>query len=202
MQHEDRLHVLVNNAGATWGAPMATFPESAWDKVMYPLARPPLAPAPVVHRRRPRADLQELERIQHLQPHQGLHPSPSGAEYREVSRAVKCGVLPRVVFQRCLCCSEAVAGISSRPTSSTSAGSRWASSPLSAQRCCGLAPHGLPEGRAALNAGPRRTGADRPHLHRDLLGLALLIAAALRAKWRSLTMRTPLTWHPRRRCRS
>ena len=34
MQLEDRLHVLVNNAGATWGAPMATFPEAAWDKIM------------------------------------------------------------------------------------------------------------------------------------------------------------------------
>ncbi|HEU0131685.1 MAG TPA: SDR family oxidoreductase [Mycobacteriales bacterium] len=30
----DRLHVLVNNAGATWGAPLAEFPDSAWDKVL------------------------------------------------------------------------------------------------------------------------------------------------------------------------
>jgi len=30
----DRLHVLVNNAGATWGEPLATFPTSAWDKVL------------------------------------------------------------------------------------------------------------------------------------------------------------------------
>ncbi|MCU1594843.1 MAG: 3-oxoacyl-[acyl-carrier-protein] reductase, partial [Frankiales bacterium] len=28
------LHVLVNNAGATWGAPLADFPESGWDKVL------------------------------------------------------------------------------------------------------------------------------------------------------------------------
>ncbi|WP_067812148.1 SDR family oxidoreductase [Actinomadura kijaniata] len=28
------LHVLVNNAGATWGAPLAEFPASAWDKVV------------------------------------------------------------------------------------------------------------------------------------------------------------------------
>jgi NAD(P)-dependent dehydrogenase (short-subunit alcohol dehydrogenase family) len=26
--------VLVNNAGATWGAPLAEYPESAWDKVL------------------------------------------------------------------------------------------------------------------------------------------------------------------------
>lgn len=31
---EDRLHVLVNNAGATWGAPIAEYPASAWDKVL------------------------------------------------------------------------------------------------------------------------------------------------------------------------
>jgi NAD(P)-dependent dehydrogenase (short-subunit alcohol dehydrogenase family) len=31
---EDALHVLVNNAGANWGAPLAEFPDSAWDKVL------------------------------------------------------------------------------------------------------------------------------------------------------------------------
>jgi NAD(P)-dependent dehydrogenase (short-subunit alcohol dehydrogenase family) len=31
---EDELHILVNNAGATWGAPLAEFPASAWDKVL------------------------------------------------------------------------------------------------------------------------------------------------------------------------
>jgi NAD(P)-dependent dehydrogenase (short-subunit alcohol dehydrogenase family) len=31
---EDRVHVLVNNAGATWGAPLEEFPESGWDKVL------------------------------------------------------------------------------------------------------------------------------------------------------------------------
>ena len=31
---EDRLDVLVNNAGATWGEPLETFPPSAWDRVL------------------------------------------------------------------------------------------------------------------------------------------------------------------------
>ncbi len=31
---ESTLHVLVNNAGANWGAPLAEYPESGWDKVM------------------------------------------------------------------------------------------------------------------------------------------------------------------------
>jgi NAD(P)-dependent dehydrogenase (short-subunit alcohol dehydrogenase family) len=28
------VHILVNNAGATWGAPLAEYPESAWDKLV------------------------------------------------------------------------------------------------------------------------------------------------------------------------
>jgi NAD(P)-dependent dehydrogenase (short-subunit alcohol dehydrogenase family) len=31
---EPRLHILVNNAGANWGAPIAEYPDSAWDKVL------------------------------------------------------------------------------------------------------------------------------------------------------------------------
>lgn len=32
-RREPALNVLVNNAGANWGAPFAEYPESAWDKV-------------------------------------------------------------------------------------------------------------------------------------------------------------------------
>lgn len=31
---EDRLHVLVNNAGANWGAPLDEYPDAAFDKVL------------------------------------------------------------------------------------------------------------------------------------------------------------------------
>ena len=31
---EDKIEILVNNAGAAWGAPIDEFPESGWDKVM------------------------------------------------------------------------------------------------------------------------------------------------------------------------
>lgn len=31
---EQKLHVLVNAAGATWGAPISEYPDSGWDKVM------------------------------------------------------------------------------------------------------------------------------------------------------------------------
>jgi NAD(P)-dependent dehydrogenase (short-subunit alcohol dehydrogenase family) len=33
-EHTDALDVLVNNAGATWGAPLEEFPDSAWDRVL------------------------------------------------------------------------------------------------------------------------------------------------------------------------
>lgn len=31
---EDALHILVNNAGATWGAPLADHDDAAWDRVL------------------------------------------------------------------------------------------------------------------------------------------------------------------------
>ena len=33
-EREQSLNVLVNNAGATWGAPLLEFPAAAWDKVV------------------------------------------------------------------------------------------------------------------------------------------------------------------------
>ena len=33
-QKEDKLNILVNNAGAAWGETLAKYPESGWDKVM------------------------------------------------------------------------------------------------------------------------------------------------------------------------
>jgi NAD(P)-dependent dehydrogenase (short-subunit alcohol dehydrogenase family) len=33
-ERERQVHVLVNNAGANWGAPLAEFPASAWDKLL------------------------------------------------------------------------------------------------------------------------------------------------------------------------
>lgn len=33
-EHEQKLDILINNAGASWGAPIDAFPENGWDKVM------------------------------------------------------------------------------------------------------------------------------------------------------------------------
>jgi NAD(P)-dependent dehydrogenase (short-subunit alcohol dehydrogenase family) len=34
IEREERLDVLVNNAGANWAAPLAEYPDAGWDKVM------------------------------------------------------------------------------------------------------------------------------------------------------------------------
>ena len=33
-EREPALHILVNNAGSNWGAPLAEYPDAAWDKVL------------------------------------------------------------------------------------------------------------------------------------------------------------------------
>ena len=33
LNETDQLHILMNNAGRTWGAPLGSFPHSAWNKV-------------------------------------------------------------------------------------------------------------------------------------------------------------------------
>ena len=33
-EREEQVHILVNNAGATWGAEFEDFPEAGWDKIM------------------------------------------------------------------------------------------------------------------------------------------------------------------------
>jgi NAD(P)-dependent dehydrogenase (short-subunit alcohol dehydrogenase family) len=34
VERETALHILVNNAGKSWGSPLETFPDTAWDSVM------------------------------------------------------------------------------------------------------------------------------------------------------------------------
>jgi NAD(P)-dependent dehydrogenase (short-subunit alcohol dehydrogenase family) len=33
-EREEKLHILVNNAGASWGHPIESYPEAGWDRVM------------------------------------------------------------------------------------------------------------------------------------------------------------------------
>ncbi len=50
MELEPRLNILVNNAGAAWGAPFETFPESGWDKVMNLNLKSPFFLTQALHR--------------------------------------------------------------------------------------------------------------------------------------------------------
>ena len=50
MELETRLNILVNNAGAAWGAPFETFPESGWDKVMNLNLKSPFFLTQALHR--------------------------------------------------------------------------------------------------------------------------------------------------------
>ena len=43
IEREPRLHVLINNAGITWGAPFDTFPAKAWSSVMTVNVQSPFA---------------------------------------------------------------------------------------------------------------------------------------------------------------
>lgn len=42
-EHTDHLDALINNAGATWGAPFDEFPDHAWDKVLGANVKAPFA---------------------------------------------------------------------------------------------------------------------------------------------------------------
>lgn len=34
MEAFDKINILINNAGATWGAPLEDYPDEAWEKIM------------------------------------------------------------------------------------------------------------------------------------------------------------------------
>ena len=96
---EERIHVLVNNAGATWGAPLEEFPASAWDRALdlnlkapfrltraFRLTVPDVAHVHVVRvhvRHRPRGPVPVCEQHRHAV---GLRPA-SGAPADEARRA-------------------------------------------------------------------------------------------------------------------
>ena len=67
-EREDRLDVLVNNAGQAWGAPFEEFPEKGWDRVMDINVKGPVLPDPAAAsrcwrlRRRPTAPVADHQR--------------------------------------------------------------------------------------------------------------------------------------------
>jgi NAD(P)-dependent dehydrogenase (short-subunit alcohol dehydrogenase family) len=49
MELESKLPILINNAGATWGAPFDEFPDKAWDRVLNLNLRAPFHLAKFLH---------------------------------------------------------------------------------------------------------------------------------------------------------
>jgi NAD(P)-dependent dehydrogenase (short-subunit alcohol dehydrogenase family) len=50
LSHEDKLDILLNNAGAAWGAEFDEFPESGWDKVLNLNLKSPFFLTQALHR--------------------------------------------------------------------------------------------------------------------------------------------------------
>lgn len=85
---EERLHILVNNAGATWGAPLDEFPVSGWDKVMdLNLRSPFLLTQALLPQLRAAATTDDPARIINVGSIDGLHVSPVSAYSYAASKA-------------------------------------------------------------------------------------------------------------------
>lgn len=85
---EERLHILVNNAGATWGAPLDEFPVSGWDKVMdLNLRSPFLLTQALLPQLRAAAATDDPARIINVGSIDGLHVSPVSAYSYAASKA-------------------------------------------------------------------------------------------------------------------
>ena len=80
MSREDHIDVLVNNAGAGWGAPFGQFPEHGWDKTMTVNTKSPFfltqALAPLL-KANARAD--NTASIIHIGSIAGMPPRPSAS---------------------------------------------------------------------------------------------------------------------------
>ncbi|MBF9068896.1 SDR family oxidoreductase [Streptacidiphilus fuscans] len=85
---EERLHILVNNAGATWGAPLDEFPVSGWDKVMdLNLRSPFLLTQALLPQLRAAATDEAPARVINVGSIDGLHVSPLPAYSYAASKA-------------------------------------------------------------------------------------------------------------------
>ena len=87
-EREERLHILVNNAGATWGAPLDEFPVSGWDKVMdLNLRSPFLLTQALLPQLRAAGSADDPARIINVGSIDGLHVSPLPAYSYAASKA-------------------------------------------------------------------------------------------------------------------
>ncbi|MER5182402.1 SDR family oxidoreductase [Streptomyces sp. NPDC002896] len=85
---EEHLHILVNNAGATWGAPLDEFPVSGWDKVMdLNLRSPFLLTQALLPLLRKTGSHDDPARVINVGSIDGLHVSPLPAYSYAASKA-------------------------------------------------------------------------------------------------------------------
>ena len=76
-RRERKLHVLVNNAGAAWGAPIDDFPELGWDKVVdLNLKAPFFLTQKLLPLLRAAATAEDPARVIHIASIDGLHVNP------------------------------------------------------------------------------------------------------------------------------
>ena len=76
-RRERKLHVLVNNAGAAWGAPIDEFPELGWDKVVdLNLKAPFFLTQKLLPLLRAAASAEDPARVIHIASIDGLHVNP------------------------------------------------------------------------------------------------------------------------------
>lgn len=104
---EDRVDVLVNNAGQAWGAPFAEFPEKGWDRVMNVNVKGPFY---VIQRMMPlleaAASADDPARIINIGSIDGIRPprlqtysySPSKAALHAMTRQLAAEFAPRHVL--------------------------------------------------------------------------------------------------------
>jgi NAD(P)-dependent dehydrogenase (short-subunit alcohol dehydrogenase family) len=85
---EQKLHVLVHNAGAVWGAPIDDFPELGWDKVMdLNLKGPFFLTQKLLPLLRVAATPDDPARVIHIASIDGLHVNPMDTYSYAASKA-------------------------------------------------------------------------------------------------------------------
>jgi NAD(P)-dependent dehydrogenase (short-subunit alcohol dehydrogenase family) len=85
---EQKLHVLVNNAGAVWGAPIDDFPEQGWDKVVdLNLKSPFFVTQKLLPLLRAAATTEDPARVIHIASIDGLHVNPMDTYSYAASKA-------------------------------------------------------------------------------------------------------------------
>jgi NAD(P)-dependent dehydrogenase (short-subunit alcohol dehydrogenase family) len=85
---ERKLHVLVNNAGAVWGAPIDEFPEQGWDKVVdLNLKAPFFLTQKLLPLLRAAATHDDPARVIHIASIDGLNANPKDTNSNAASKA-------------------------------------------------------------------------------------------------------------------